>query len=215
MLRLRLTSASHVESHGDRLRHTDVTPFTLLRRAFELRTVAGLLHVVGLLSVGPLSLPLLLLSRVVHGVTLLLVPLIVTWLGTNMPHHEKPQVLAERNTFATAGITIGILIGGVMTGLFSDVVLAGMAPGCLLTLSSVATWYAVPIYFRDTRYLPTGARKAKPGTEGADVPWLHVILSACSNFVGWSGCVLRGAHRPPGGSLRRKRARARPRAQRT
>mmetsp|Transcript_42805 Transcript_42805/g.112605 ORF Transcript_42805/g.112605 Transcript_42805/m.112605 type:complete len:497 (-) Transcript_42805:676-2166(-) len=164
-----------------------VTPYTLLRRAFEMRFVAGLIHIAGLWKITPYSMPLVLISRAIHGFTLLLVPLNVTWIGANTPDSEKPGVLAERNTWATAGITVGILLGGGFTSYFTDIVMSGLASGWLLAGTSLATWLAIPHYFIDRRPLPTAEGHVVDGDGKSGVPWLHVVLSSYANFVGWSG----------------------------
>ena len=110
-----------------------------------MRILAGIIHVVALMRPSAHSMLLVLISRAIHGLTLLLIPLNVAWLGVHVPIEEKPQALAVRNMFATAGITIGLLIGGAFTSIFSDLLTAGAASGWLLIPTRLASRRLEPV----------------------------------------------------------------------
>ena len=155
--------------------------YTLLHRAFEVRMASGLLHVaaLSLMHTPDASMGLLLVSRALHGATLLLVPLAVVWIGTHAPDKSKPAALAERNMHSAAGITFGLFAGALLMSALPDPIAAGAAPGWLLFVSSALMWVwlrgdvhvcgvSLPAWawsspgFTDTQLLPQKAPPRKP-----------------------------------------------------
>ena len=71
--------------------------YTIMRRSFEIRVVSGLMHVASMsswLAGWPATtLALMLLSRALHGLTLLLVPLAVICKSARArPHRHTPSL---------------------------------------------------------------------------------------------------------------------------
>ena len=90
----------------------------LLVLGYALRLVSGLLHATACavptsISFAGFGVPLLLLllSRIVHGYTILVFPLSVVWIGAREKQEEKAPALATRNAFSTIGIFLGIVSG--------------------------------------------------------------------------------------------------------
>jgi MFS family permease len=176
-----------------------LSAYQVLQHSFELRGLSGLVHVatLSLCKGSSLCMPLLLLSRLIHGATLLLVPLAVVWIGVNVPDAEKPGALAERNMFSAGGVALGLLSGALLTAAFPDPIAGGVAPGVLLVISSAAMWAWLGHSFTDRRMLeqkrPTpsstaaNGEVAPPPPEEEEVPWTHVILVGFANFFGWAG----------------------------
>ena len=54
--------------------------------------------------------PLLVVSRVIHGYTILLFPLTVVWIGTKEALEQRSTTLAERNACARASASVGFVV---------------------------------------------------------------------------------------------------------
>mmetsp|Transcript_6506 Transcript_6506/g.16813 ORF Transcript_6506/g.16813 Transcript_6506/m.16813 type:complete len:332 (-) Transcript_6506:290-1285(-) len=131
---------------------------------------------------------MLCISRIIHGYTLLLFPLTVVWIGTRMGPEQRPLALGARNSWSTMGIFCGVLSGSILSAFAPSSLIAGMAPGWLNILVSLAmiTWLCTSFVDRDS--LPS-----KPPGEAVDqeeyVPWMHIMCVGWSQFSGWMGFV--------------------------
>ena len=115
--------------------------------------MSGAIHVVGCLAQAAgqttYSFPLLCLSRVIHGYTLLLFPLTVIWIGARQSAEQRPLSLAARNQWSTMGIFSGVLAGSLLASFAPSSLLAGMAPGALNVVVSLAMLGWIVVAFED------------------------------------------------------------------
>ena len=134
------------------------TPYTLLGLNYALRGLSGVLHAVGCWTVNAASsMPLLLLSRIVHGYTILLFPLSVVWIGARDVAERRATTLAARNAYSTMGIFLGIISGSAISAVAPTSLQAGAAPGYLNVVSVRASRARArsPRWFTDARLQPT------------------------------------------------------------
>ena len=75
-------------------------PPQLLWSGFALRALSGSLHAAGCLVLTQLSMPLLIMSRIVHGYTILLFPLSVVWIGARETVEQRATGELRRGLLA-------------------------------------------------------------------------------------------------------------------
>lgn len=182
-----------------------MTPYAVLRLAFECRVISGVLHLLAIgahvcgdvCALNHLTLALVLASRAIHGLTLLLMPLGVIYIGTRLPASERATALGERNMWAAAGTAGGLLAGSVGTAVLPNPIAAGAAPGVLLVLTSIGMWLWIGAKFVDRQPLPQDEGEGTDRSSTTDllssrslmsqVPVTHVALTGASNILGWAG----------------------------
>ena len=135
------------------LERLHLTPYNLLMMGYAIRCISGLLHAIGCLAQGDghttFSFPLLCLSRILHGYTVLLFPLTVVWIGAREPSEQRAIALAQRNAFSTLGIFFGIVLGSLLASTTSSSLLAGMFPGWLNVIVSIVMLLWISAAFAD------------------------------------------------------------------
>jgi len=160
---------------------------------YAIRCISGLLHAIGCLAQGDghttFSFPLLCLSRILHGYTVLLFPLTVVWIGAREPSEQRAIALAQRNAFSTLGIFFGIVLGSLLASTTSSSLLAGMFPGWLNVIVSIVMLLWISAAFADREPFPRKSKAQSQDGEEEHVPWLHILLVAWAQFAGWVGFV--------------------------
>jgi len=171
-----------------------LSPYQLLGIGFAVRGLSGVLHALGCALQGAgvtaAVFPLLILSRLTHGYTILLFPLSVIWIGARESIENKQVTLARRNVYSTMGIFNGVLAGSLLAAILPTSLQAGAAPGYLnIVVSAVMLgWLYTSFYDRDL--LPSGkGGSASAPKRDEDVPWLHLMLVSWAQFTGWMGFV--------------------------
>ena len=180
------------------------SPYSVLRRSYELRALSALLHITALTWARDtdyrLVVPIVLFSRAVHGLTLWLVPLSFIWIGTQADDSDKPNALAFRNLSASLGITFGLFAGAVATMAFDEPIEAGLAPGWLLLFTSLAMWFWLGVSFTHRQLIGQQREEndddaksdasfdaARDRSSVLSTPWIHIHLVSFTNLFGWMG----------------------------
>lgn len=69
---------------------------TITIAAFAARIIAGLVHSIGIYAPPRVAFSLIVLSRAIHGITVLLFTLGLSWIGARVPTDQKPAAIAHR-----------------------------------------------------------------------------------------------------------------------
>jgi DHA1 family multidrug resistance protein-like MFS transporter len=116
---------------------------------------AALVSLVYIWALTEDSIPLLTLSRVLHGITsAMIVPIARAWLGDIVPKGEEGRWFSYFNVAFTAGLGAGPLLGGFLAERFGSA-----APFLALSGLHLAAFIAVALKARETVPRSTGEKK--------------------------------------------------------
>jgi len=118
------------------------------------RGLAGVLHAFGVWFVNDSSLWLLFVSRALHGVTMIQVPLSMSWVGARLPVEAKGDAVTSRNLYGGIGMVLGPMSGSLFAAVFDEVT-GYVAPGIFNIISAIAMFVLIRQLFVDGDKLPT------------------------------------------------------------
>lgn len=106
------------------------TIFDILQTCQHIRVVSGVLYGLVLFDT-PLAVPMLLLSRLLQGVSFLYMPLAQTWIAIKLPPEERAPAIAKIGMMAITALALAPLVGGALVWL-------GRLLGCPLRVGETA-----------------------------------------------------------------------------
>ena len=105
-----------------------VSPRSALLLIMVCRIAAGAMHAAACAEATAATLPLLYLSRALHGLSQCTMVLVPVWVGARAPPEERPRLIGLLSVAQTPGMVVGPSLGSLLAATLSSPLAQAWAP---------------------------------------------------------------------------------------
>ncbi|KAL1504027.1 hypothetical protein AB1Y20_010440 [Prymnesium parvum] len=156
-----------------------VTPRTLaiVSQAIRILSSAVFSIFVGVVRPGPSTLPIIIASRFVFGLSMGAAGIPAIWIGHRFEQEARPRAVATYSAALGCGMIIGPVVGSVLQTASSNILIASALPGWVSVGTSFLLILLMRFGFPDARMMPHVARREDlPKTDSRTKRTLVVVV---------------------------------------